>query len=881
LPESYKEVIHEDKIKIGGSTKAPDYSFRIPGQNKLFFLEAKKPSIKIKDEIDPSYQIKRYGWNAQMKISVLTDFEEFAIYDCSKKPFPSDKSQKARLRYLTFDQYEKEWDFLWGTFSKEAAETGGFKNFLKTVPNKKGTDTVDKDFLKSLDEWRTLLAETINEQNKILNEDELNFVVQQTLDRIIFIRIAEDRNIEPYAKLKSAISKGCYYDNLLKIFNEADEIYNSGLFNFKKDLISPRIKIDNNTLKEIINQLYYPECPFEFSVLSVEILGSAYEQFLGKTISINENGKAIIELKPEVRKAGGVFYTPEYVVDYIVNNTLGNICKNKTPKEVALLKIVDPACGSGSFLIGAYKYLLKWHHDYYINHPTKKNPLTPEGILTTSEKKKILLNNIYGVDIDSNAVEVTKLSLLLKCLEGETQSSLSFQFTMFNERALPTLDENIKSGNSLIDIDFYDTEFDFGEEKKIKPYSWEKAFPSIFKNGGFDVVVGNPPFITFSLGKGQEKQDVKVLNYLINKYKNSSDYKINSFALFYERALMLLREKGKCAFIVPGTIMINETLQKIRKHFIEKYTIENITSLKYKVFSDAEMGDTAIVFLSNEKHKQYQIPTYEYLSDSWLDNGRHFKINSNSILNFPQNRFYVSPVSYQILSKGYQENVVPCDEPIVYFYNGIKTGDNKKFLSEKPTTKKHRLVIRGRDFTRYNEPTPTIYVYFEPKELWSNSDENKLTVKNKIIIRQTADQIVATLETEGIVCMDTVHMIYKTSLNKYFLLGILNSKFINKYHNALVPELGKAFAEIKIANLKQLPMPKINLKNISEKNRHDEIVTKVEQLLVLTKSLNSITLETKKEILKQKIEYLEDKINYLVYQIYNISEEEIKLIENN
>ena len=172
-------------------------------------------------------------------------------------------------------------------------------------------------------------------------------------------------------------------------------------------------------------------------------------------------------------------------------------------------------------------------------------------------------------------------------------------------------------------------------------------------------------------------------------------------------------------------------------------------------------------------------------------------------------------------------------------------------------------------------------MYFEPKELWSNSDENKLTVKNKIIIRQTADQIVATLETEGIVCMDTVHMIYKTSLNKYFLLGILNSKFINKYHNALVPELGKAFAEIKIANLKQLPMPKINLKNILEKNRHDEIVTKVEQLLVLTKSLKSITLETKKEILKQKIEYLEDKINYLVYQIYNISEEEIKLIENN
>src|SRR5690606_9153628 len=175
--------------------------------------------------------------------------------------------------------------------------------------------------------------------------------------------------------------------------------------------------------KTIINELYYPESPYEFSVLSVEILGSAYEQFLGKTITIDKAHRAKIEEKPEVRKAGGVYYTPQYVVDYIVQNTVGKLIENKTPKEVSKIKIVDPACGSGSFLIGAYQYLLDWHKNFYSDNgkPSKgkkDNPLTPEGNLTTAEKKRILLNNIFGVDIDVNAVEVTKLSLLLKCMEG-------------------------------------------------------------------------------------------------------------------------------------------------------------------------------------------------------------------------------------------------------------------------------------------------------------------------------------------------------------------------------------------------------------------------------------------------------------------------------
>ncbi len=264
LSESYREVIHEDKIKVGSATKAPDYSFRLKGQKKLFFLEAKKPSIKIREDIDPSYQIRRYAWSAKLSVSIITDFEEFAVYDCAKKPLHTDKAAVARVKYLTFNEYEKEWDFLWGTFSKEAVEKGDFEKYLAVKSSKKGTDTVDKEFLVSLDEWRTLLAERISQDNQSLNEDELNFVVQQTLDRLIFLRIAEDRSIEPYGNLKACIKHGNYFQNILKLFKDADDKYNSGLFDFKKDVISSTLKIDNNPIKHIINQLYYPESPYEF-----------------------------------------------------------------------------------------------------------------------------------------------------------------------------------------------------------------------------------------------------------------------------------------------------------------------------------------------------------------------------------------------------------------------------------------------------------------------------------------------------------------------------------------------------------------------------------------------------------------------------------------
>lgn len=886
--ESYREVIHEDKIKISGGTKAPDYSFRLSGQEKLFFLEAKKPNINIKDHIDPSYQIKRYGWNAKMTISVLTDFEELSIYDCTKEPNSKDTPAKARLHYTTYEKYEEEWDFLWSVLSKEAAQNGGFSDYLKKVPQKKGADTVDKKFLKSLDEWRTLLAETISKENKQLDEDELNYVVQQTLDRIIFLRICEDRSIEPYGTLKECLNSGDFYNNLLLEFKQADDKYNSGLFNFKKDKLSKQLKINNKTLKTIISQLYYPECPYEFSVLSVEILGSAYEQFLGKTITINNKGKAVIELKPEVRKAGGVYYTPQYIVDYIVSNTVGKLCKKKTPTQVAEIKIVDPACGSGSFLIGAYQYLLNWHKDYYLQNPNKKNPLTPEGNLTTPEKKKILLNNIYGVDIDVNAVEVTKLSLLLKCMEGETQASIAHQMKMFSERVLPTLDDNIKSGNSLIDTDYYDTQLDFGEERIIKPFSWQKAYPTVFKNGGFDVVIGNPPYV---FTRDVDWSD-EVKNYFWSKFeiskgddksrKNQSG-KINLYILFIIKSTELLNKNGCLSFIIPNGLLRTTTYDTARKFILERTSIERIVDLKDGVFEGVTASTIIINLLNNNKKRDTLIIDANCKIDGFVDDNKTTKIEQSNFLKNVSHTFslYINPLEQNLFIKISNSDFFLKDI-VIDIIEGIVA--HKEFISNKILSSEYKPMLEGKDIKKFQTNFGGNYVLFDRKKIHRARPDYVWEANKKIVIQRISggkSPLVSTIDKEKYKAFASTNLLLiKENLVKTYpyelICALINSKLWNFYYSKNFSNGSNLTVNISKTFLEMLPLPKEPSKEIVNK-----INLLVENQLILNKDIKTVSLDSKKEQIKQKIEYNEDKINELIYQLYDLTKEEIELIESN
>lgn len=875
--ESYREVIHEDKIKVSGATKAPDYSFRLVGGKRLFFVEAKKPSVDVKADIHPAYQVRRYGWSAKLAVSIITDFEEFSVYDCTKKPLVTDKASVARIKYLTFDKYLEEFDFLWETFSKERVLKGSFDKFVQSDTYKKGTATVDKEFLQSLDNWRTYLATSISWNNKELNEDEINFSVQQTIDRIIFLRIAEDRGVEVYGNLKNVLRQGEYYQNLFKIFQEADDKYNSGLFDLKKDSISKNLKIENKIIKTIISELYYPESPYEFSVLSVEILGSAYEQFLGKVIRITPAHHAKIEEKPEVRKAGGVYYTPQYIVDYIVKNTVGKLIENKTPKDISKIKIVDPACGSGSFLIGAYQYLLDFHKNYYSENgkPSKgkkDNPLTPEGNLTTAEKKRILLNNIFGVDLDVNAVEVTKLSLLLKCMEGETSSSIAYQFKMFNERVLPTLDENIKSGNSLVDTDFYDEQLNFGEEKKIKPFNWEKGFPFVYKQNGFDIVIGNPPWVSLNGKFGNDILSSQAQQYLIDKYHGNT-YMPNLYEYFVHKGLELMNDDGVFSFIVPDRLGFNNQFVLLRKKLLENFKVEE---LLYKAPFPGIVTDTLIFRFTHKKNSEanYKIAVGEF-------NKKTQTKTSKEYLQDPEHRFVYesSDIASVILNKIFAiKKCKPLGE-IADTTSGF--GGKSSEISSTRKNQKQIEVIRGRSIQKFSAIKPYFFEFKKENITGRTTDKEKLGTKEKVLLRKTGYPIIATYDESGIYPEQSLYFIFNNRISnslKYFSSLINSNLFQFVYINKLVTNKDST-PQLKKVDLDKFPVYVCDLKNQDEKNKHEEIIKNVNLLLQLNEEIKETKLQSRIEQIQTRIDHCEEKINQIVYQLYGLTTEEIKIVE--
>ncbi|UYN87581.1 MAG: N-6 DNA methylase [Cyclobacteriaceae bacterium] len=895
--EAYREVIHEDRVKVGSATKAPDYSFRLVGGKRLFFVEAKKPSVVVKDDILPAYQIRRYGWSAKLPISIITDFEEFAIYDCTKKPNPSDKASVARIKYLTFKDYIKEFDFLWDTFSKEKVLKGSFDKFIQSDTGKKGTATVDKEFLSSLDNWRTYLAQSISSNNKEIDEDELNFIVQQTIDRIIFLRIAEDRAVENYGNLKTTLKGDCY-QNLFLLFKEADQKYNSGLFDFKKDKLSENIKVDNKVIKNIINDLYYPESPYEFSVLSVEILGSAYEQFLGKVIRLTPAHHAKIEEKPEVRKAGGVYYTPQYIVEYIVESTLGKLIDGKTPKEISKIKIADPACGSGSFLIGAYQYLLDYHKNYYSENgkPSKgkkDSPLTPEGNLTTSEKKRILLNNIYGVDLDFNAVEVTKLSLLLKCMEGETSASIANQMKLFNERVLPTLDDNIKSGNSLIDLDFYDGQLDFGGERKIKPFNWKKGFPEVFKNGGFDLIIGNPPYVLVS----PELFSDEVIEYF--KRFKVSEYKIDLYHLFIERGLGLLKPNGSLGFIVPSTWMTQKFTDRLRKFVLEQSSIDEVLHFDYKVFDQADVF-TEIIILNNSK------PSIDHKIKFIREEGSvtSGKVIASNVMSETQKSFLkIESYAIDIRSLTREGKIVakiiksfPALEQIAraslgaQAYNSSKHSkseiENRVFHSDKKLSKEYLPELAGNDVGRYTLERKKGQWIKYGSWLHDYRSMDWLTGP-RILIREITGKDPYKIQgtyTEDTYCnyktILNVNPSDKTNFSMKYLCGLLNSKLLSFiFKNSSNKIEANSFPRLSVGDIKKLPIKDIDFKNKDEKTKHDEIIKLVDEIMKLNMDLKSINLADKIEQVQNRIDYLNNRIDKIVYELYDLKQSDIAIIE--
>ena len=651
----YCEVVVEDSLDVEGQQKAPDYTFRV-GTLPKFYTEAKKCGVNIFADPAPAYQLRRYGWSAKVAVSILTDFEELGVYDCTMRPRPGDKASHARILYYRFDEYPDRWRELWDIFSREAVWAGAFDQYAASK-RKRGTSEVDVEFLKELEGWRDELARNMALRNPTLSGDELNRAVQLTIDRVVFLRMAEDRGLEPCEQLLTLCEQAGIYESYMKLCRKADDRYNSGLFHFQKetgvseapDQITPKLTVDDKVLKPILQSLYFAHgSPYEFKVLPVEILGTVYERFLGKVIRLTAGHQAKVEEKPEVRKAGGVYYTPAYIVNYIVAQTVGRHIEGKSPAQLAgggtafqavrkdqpqvgkpvprkqPLRVLDMACGSGSFLLGAYQCLLDHCLKWYIDNgpegfpkavlnvarppsgaPVQPGPAGPQADwrLTIAEKKRILVSHVFGVDIDPQAVEVSKLSLLLKVLEGESAETVGDSMRLFHERALPNLSDNIKCGNSLIGPDYFTGRLipDAAEFARVNAFDWKREFPAAMKAGGFDCVIGNPPYIRIQTMKETAPLEVEIYKEL---FKTAREGNYDIYVVFIEQGLKFLNAKGRLGFICPHKFFNAKYGAPVRGVVADGQHLAHVVHFGDQQVFDGATTYTCLLFLDKSPAKE-------------------------------------------------------------------------------------------------------------------------------------------------------------------------------------------------------------------------------------------------------------------------------------
>jgi len=605
-PLGLREVIEEATVEVREEklSKKPDYELRLARQRKLF-VEAKKPNVNLERSREAAFQTRRYGYSASLPIAVLTNFRQLAIYDCQPKPIENESPHVARLLLVSYDQFEARFDQLWPLLSRAAIYSGDFDRRFGVDVTRHGAEQFDDYFLQQVRSWRERLASDIHRNVPGLTPAELTYVVQLFLSRIIFLRICEDREIERYENLLSLVSDHAF-DALMEELRRADSFYDSGLFRLLDDA-RLGVRISDDVLSGIISELYYPQSPYTFSVVETEVLGEIYEQFLGEVITVDASGSTQIVSKPEVRDSRGVVPTPRHVADVIVQRAISPVIAGKSPADLIDFTVADICCGSGVFLLSAFELLTDHYLSWYQSHDPERHVglaiyEVAEGQwrLTFEEKHRILLRHIRGVDIDSNAVEVACFSLLLKLIEDESADALRDYVRRHRTPALPSLDASIRCGNSLVSHAEYGPMSETLREK-INPFTWADEFPAEMARGGFNVIVGNPPYIRIQNMQTYSPEEVAFYQRLNSPYTVGHQSNFDKYALFIERSLPILLPEGRLGVIVPHKFMTTHAGQALRRLLTEHRQIEQVVHFGVQqVFGRQASNYTCILIL--DKH---------------------------------------------------------------------------------------------------------------------------------------------------------------------------------------------------------------------------------------------------------------------------------------
>ena len=907
---------HRQEVKIEKSIadknkrkRWADYAFSLAPnyRNTVFIVEAKRPAKDLLNSQD-YFQSISYATNTNTPIVVLTDFEEFHVVDARFKT-TIDTALHRKIKEYRYQDYADKEKFaeIYYLFSREAVADNSIQEYTDSLPIPKskadlktylpkGTKSVDESLLDELEEIRKVLAKAFKKENPSLDSYALTEATQRTIDRLVFLRFLEDKLLEPdlfvsrYARSKTPW-KDFTHDCIR--FNEK---YNGVVF--RKHFIdessfkSPAAK----TFIDVCNRLTNPD--YYYDVIPIHILGSIYERFLGSVVHATAK-EVTIKQKPEVKKAGGVYYTPEYIVRYIVENTIGKLIEDKSPLQISRMHFADIACGSGSFLISVFGCILDYHNNWYNDNPKKAKEdgciyikEDDKWVVSLKQKRKILVNNIYGVDIDEQAVEVTELSLYLKLLEDETTATAHEMSSFFT--LLPDISKNIICGNSLIEPDILLSDL-FGdeEERKLNPMAFDNVFPNVMNKGGFDAIVGNPPWVDI---KGLDPSQV---NYYFSKYPTTEN-RMNLYATFIDRALTKIKPEGLFGYIVPNSILFQSSYTKLRKKILDNFGIQKIIRTPDNVFENVKAEIIVLVIQKSKRATKCECLIYERkqtinsidkreVVDFKTANPKHWRNENLSTFDI-----FSSQEIKNVLTKIEKDSFPLID--ICDFCLGLTPYDkykghtqqqikDKVFHLDHKKDETFKKLLAGANVVRYGvEWGGKNYISYGD---WLGAPREPKFFKNeRILVRQIVSGTPLTIyagytnkEFYNTQSIFNIILKPKQTVNMKFLLAILNSDLMNFYHSNKYLDLSKnLFQKILIQNCKKFPIPKIDFSNKTEKAAHDKIVQLVDQIIETKKKLATAKIDRDINYYERKCNNIDREINKEVNKLYGLSKDEIEII---
>ncbi len=846
--ENSSEVTAEEKV----SKKRVDYGFRINGIPK-FFLEAKS----LKEDLEERKFIEQainYAWHKGCTWAVLTNFSYVRIYNAEWK---TDNFWQTHFRTIPFHEFLDRFSELW-LLSKESFEQGLIDKEAERLGKKTRKISVDKQLLADFTKFRELLSKNITKlnQSKNLTEEELDESVQRILDRVIFIRNCEDRELEAKILISNlreweSRGRGQLIKSLREVFAYFDRRYNSKIF---ANHLCDDFDIENEVLHEIIEGLYYTKdksVSYDFAAIEADVLGNIYEQYLGHILKKSEKRAKLTENHAH-RKEQGIYYTPTYIVDYIVKNSVIEHIKDKSIDDILNTKILDPACGSGSFLIRAFSDVCK-----VIEEKLKKGEKSDKwvgsknyaGRLTLQQKITIMLSCIYGVDLDKKAVEIAQLNLLLKLIEGETSETLS-QIKKLN-RILPMLDNNIKCGNSLIDDPAVAGD---------KAFKWEQQFEDAINEGGFDVVIGNPPYFNI------KSDDI---------LKNSKDFKLlssgvlNAASLFLKRGLDLLKDNGYLGFIIPKSFLIVDSWKPIRNIILEN----SLIAVRDVSMAFEEVGlEQVVVIVKKAKPRYNKVRILKGDKEINVISQEFFQKRGIILTSLNREKLMI----IEKIEKG-SLNL----EEFAEMPRGITVKSSEYY--EVPSEERIH-VLGGTNVERYGlkvggKRKPNRYLTKTDARI---QQRNEIFRGERIIYQNIASsvpKIVATLELThyGLPTDDTLNnlLISDSSLNSKYILAMLNSTLITFYLRYAIINCSLLTIHLDKPYLGKIPIKKISI------TEQQPLIKLVDRMLSLNKRLNEIGDKKTDERarIEEEIKKTDAEIDERVYRVYGITGEEKKIIE--